>query len=155
MHFKNFISSVAASQVSLKETVMVEPDGIVVILFCLHQWAGEARRFDSTCCNAFFITNMSCDTNWSLKWRHAMPSELEISNGSTRPCHQVRHWRHNFLNFFNRFFIKNRPWHKWFKSNSLTLCQGLFYFLFFVGKLFEDLCLSCILSLLSCDVGWN
>jgi len=141
---KYYLSSVAASQVSLKGKSLVDPDGIVVIVFCLHQWAGEAHRFDSAQCNTFFITHTSCDTNWSLKWRHAMPSELKFSNGSTRQSHQdqVRHGRHNFLNnSSNEFFIKNRPRHKWLKSNYPTLCRGVFFLNICFGKLFENLCL--------------
>ena len=84
------------------------------------------------------------------------PSELKFSNGSTRQAIRSTIGDTTFLNnFFNRFFIKNQPWHKWFKSNYLTLCHGLFLKTFFVGKLFKYLCLSRILSLLSRDVGWN
>jgi len=129
-----------ASQVSLKGRAMVDPDGVVVIVFFLHQWAGEAHRFDSARCNTFFITHTSCDTNWSQKWRHAMPSELKISNGSTRQSHQVRHGRHNFLNnSFNEIFIKIG-----LGTNDLNLiiqlCAEAFFFQRFVLECYSKIC---------------
>ena len=100
------------------------------------QWAVDNKRVHEHTQYFKSLWLSHCDVNYCISINqirsdlphHAMPSELEIPNGSTHPCYQVCHWGHNFLNNFNGFFIKNQPWHKWFKSNSLTLCQGLFFF---------------------------
>ena len=33
---------------------MVELNGVVVIMFCLHQWAGQVCWFDTGWCNSFW-----------------------------------------------------------------------------------------------------
>ena len=114
----------------------------MVIVFCLHEQAGGACWFDSALCKHF---SSLCRL-----------SGLELSNGPTHHAIRSAHGRHNFLNnSFNKSFIQNWPQHKWLKSNYPTLCCGIFFLNVYFGKLFKNLCLSCILSLLSCDVGWN
>ena len=49
-------SSFAAGYVSLKGAVIVELDGVVVIMFFLHKWAGGARGFDSETVQSIFLS---------------------------------------------------------------------------------------------------
>ena len=44
---------------------MVEPNGVVVIVFLTTSVSRGVCRFDSVSCNTFFITHMSCDMNGS------------------------------------------------------------------------------------------
>ena len=76
--FQKFhLSSMAAGQVSLKGIPIVEPNGVVVIMFCLHVWAGGVCLFDPGWCNTFFYHAHSHVMWYKWKsqrqWSGAMP----------------------------------------------------------------------------------
>jgi len=88
--------------------------------------------------------------NGSLKWRNAMPSELEfqVDPPGTPPTDAKV-----LNNSSNTKFIKNMLLHKLLKCTNIYLRASRFFINGVVGKLFKDFCLSRILSLLSRDVG--